>query len=441
MGMVFCRYCGKELHETAPACPHCGALQAIAKHSKNMAIPDGIKGWSWGAFLLNWIWAIGNRTWIGLFALIPLVGIIMAFTLGFKGREWAWRNKHWKSVEHFNQVQKKWSTWAIGLVSCGVLLNVIYAFIFIPAYQDYVARSKETEFSQYQPEAPITAFPQTELQADDEEEVLSTASIRSDLISIDQSREELPANVLYSLQRALADTEVIPTGSTNPNPATDTSWLEVMSQRLAKHIPDEAERFEFLTAIRLESERAGVDPQLMLGLIEVESGFRKYAVSSLGARGYTQIMPHWAEKIGTPGDNLFLLRTNLRYGAVLLRHYIDLDGGDYYGALGRYNNDPIGRPGYPFLVIGAWKSHWDYKPTTSTTDVKNAGKADNSVTGERREEVTREQAERDRLKKAEGDECQISAECAGTLVCARVTPTGMQCMSSDAALKRYSKFP
>lgn len=153
--MIFCRYCGKELHETAPACPHCGALQ----DKKAIAIPDGVKGWSWGAFLLNWIWAIGNRTWIGLLTLVPLAGIIMAFILGFKGREWAWRNKNWESVEHFNQVQKKWSFWGIALVTCVILINAVLA---IPIYQDFVKRAKQAELQQYSYEAPPTESSQTE---------------------------------------------------------------------------------------------------------------------------------------------------------------------------------------------------------------------------------------------------------------------------------------
>ena len=103
--------------------------------------PPGIKGWSWGAFLLNWIWAIGNRTWIGLLCFVPYVGIIMSFYLGFKGRELAWRNKRWDSIEHFNAVQKKWSWWAVVLI-VGVMGIGILAAIAIPAYQDYVTRSR-----------------------------------------------------------------------------------------------------------------------------------------------------------------------------------------------------------------------------------------------------------------------------------------------------------
>jgi hypothetical protein len=120
-GMVFCRGCGKEIHSTAPACPHCGAPQAVASTHGDQ-LPPGVAGWSWGAFLLNWIWAIGNRTWIGLFALIPYVGFIMAIILGIKGREWAWKNGKWDSVEHFNRVQRTWSQWAVWLTVIAVVL-------------------------------------------------------------------------------------------------------------------------------------------------------------------------------------------------------------------------------------------------------------------------------------------------------------------------------
>jgi|GEM_PF-1751407 len=88
-------------------------------------IPPGIAGWSWGAFLWNWIWAIFNNTWIGLLALIPGVNLIMIFVLGAKGREWAWKNKKWDSVEHFNRVQRKWSLWGIWLVLGGLILAIL----------------------------------------------------------------------------------------------------------------------------------------------------------------------------------------------------------------------------------------------------------------------------------------------------------------------------
>lgn len=178
-----------------------------------------------------------------------------------------------------------------------------------------------------------------------------------------QREEALSASVRASLQRALADTAVSRTAFRNP--ADEAAWLKEMSRRLAKRVPDETERLEFLTTLHWEASRAGVDPQLMLGLIQVESGFRKYAVSPVGARGYTQVMPFWVKAIGSPDHNLFQLRTNLRYGALILRHYIDIERGDLFRALGRYNGS-LGRPEYPTLVVNAWKRHWDYIPTTKS---------------------------------------------------------------------------
>ena len=103
--------------------------------------PEGVKGWSWGAFLLNWIWSICNRTWIGLIALIPYVGIIMAIILGIKGREWAWKNKQWDSLDHFNMVQKRWSFWGVLLLLVPAIIGILAA-IAIPAYQDYVNQAR-----------------------------------------------------------------------------------------------------------------------------------------------------------------------------------------------------------------------------------------------------------------------------------------------------------
>ena len=144
MAMVFCRGCGKEIHESAPVCPHCGAPNAVVPATGAAGIPDGVKGWSWGAFFLNWIWAIGNKTWIGLLCLVPLVGFVMAFVLGFKGREWAWKNARWDSLEHFNRVQRLWSIWAL-ILTLGVGGIGVLAAIALPAYQDYTTRAKSSE--------------------------------------------------------------------------------------------------------------------------------------------------------------------------------------------------------------------------------------------------------------------------------------------------------
>ncbi len=136
-------------------------------------------------------------------------------------------------------------------------------------------------------------------------------------------------------------------------------WLHEMSNRLAKRVADRAARVQLLKTVHYEATRAGLDPQLVLAVIEVESGFRKYAVSRAGARGYMQVMPFWTEQIGRSGDNLFHAWTNLRYGCVILRHYLDLERGDHYRALGRYNGS-LGVLVYSDRVMTAWKERWYY---------------------------------------------------------------------------------
>lgn len=148
-------------------------------------------------------------------------------------------------------------------------------------------------------------------------------------------------------------------------------WMQDMSARLAKRIPDIHYREDFLRSVHYEATRAGLDPQLVLGLIQVESGFKKYAVSGAGARGYMQVMPFWVKSIGTSEHNLFDMRLNLRYGCTILRHYLDIERGDYYRALGRYNGS-LGKPEYPRLVVGAWRNHWHYEPTSEVVKLKVA---------------------------------------------------------------------
>jgi soluble lytic murein transglycosylase-like protein len=130
-------------------------------------------------------------------------------------------------------------------------------------------------------------------------------------------------------------------------------WLQDMSLRLSPRKTDAQQRVEFLQTVWYESRRAGLDTQLVLGLIQVESAFRKFAVSVVGARGYMQVMPFWSRLIGDgdPGK-LFHLQTNLRFGCVILRHYIDRERGDLFLALGRYNGSR-GRPQYPNAVFAA----------------------------------------------------------------------------------------
>ncbi|HZE92842.1 MAG TPA: lytic transglycosylase domain-containing protein [Rhizobacter sp.] len=178
-----------------------------------------------------------------------------------------------------------------------------------------------------------------------------------------QVEEPLADSVRSALSAAIAN-------SAPPRPAFATTearlaylqWLGEMSKRLKKRKAEHVTRVEFLEALWYESTRAGLEPALVLGLVQVESGFRKYAVSSAGARGYMQVMPFWARLIGDGNSSqLFHMQTNLRFGCVILRHYLNVERGDLFLTLGRYNGSR-GRPEYPDLVFGARKA-WVFKPT------------------------------------------------------------------------------
>ncbi len=133
-------------------------------------------------------------------------------------------------------------------------------------------------------------------------------------------------------------------------------WLGAMSERLQKKKTDWVTRKEFLQTVWYESKRAGLEVSLVLGLIQVESNFRKFAVSRVGARGYMQVMPFWTRVLGD-GDagKLFHMQTNLRFGCVILRHYLERERGDWFLALGRYNGSR-GQPQYPNAVLAAQKN-------------------------------------------------------------------------------------
>ena len=171
----------------------------------------------------------------------------------------------------------------------------------------------------------------------------------------------LSASVRGVLHRAVSD-QAVPETVFSSQQEHDL-WMGEMSRRLANRIPETAIRQDFLKTVHYEARRAGLDPLMVLGLIEVESGFRKYAVSSAGARGYMQVMPFWVREIGARNDNLFHLRTNLRYGCTLLRYYIDMEKGDLFRALGRYNGS-LGRPKYPNLVRASWRKYWNAIPAS-----------------------------------------------------------------------------
>ena len=174
-----------------------------------------------------------------------------------------------------------------------------------------------------------------------------------------QQYEPLADSVRAGLHAAIAD-------RASPEPQFPSiqekvDWLTEMSARLTRRMPDREARLDLLKTVYYEAKRAGLDPQMVLGLIHVESGFRKYAVSSAGARGYMQVMPFWIKEIGSKDSNLFNMRTNLRFGCTILRHYLDIEKGDLYRALGRYNGS-LGKPEYPNMVRGAWEKQWGWGP-------------------------------------------------------------------------------
>jgi soluble lytic murein transglycosylase-like protein len=178
-----------------------------------------------------------------------------------------------------------------------------------------------------------------------------------------QVEEQLAPSVVTVLSQSISDRPVPANYAARPELR---AWIAQMSQRLAPKMDDAQAREEFLATVHYEATRAGLDPQLVLGVIQQESGFHKYAISLAGARGYMQVMPFWLKLIGSPQHNLFHLRTNLRYGCVILRHYLDVEKGDVFRALGRYNGS-LGQPDYPNAVMAAWTRNWTFTPPAGGT--------------------------------------------------------------------------
>jgi len=176
-----------------------------------------------------------------------------------------------------------------------------------------------------------------------------------------QIEEPLIDSVRTALSSAIANkAPPIPEFADTESRLAYLRWLGEMSGRLMKKMPDGASRKEFLQTVWYEARRAGLDVSLVLGLVQVESNFRKYAVSSVGARGYMQVMPFWTRSIGDgdPGK-LFYMQTNLRFGCVILRHYLNMERGDLFLTLGRYNSSR-GRAPYPDAVFANQKL-WTFK--------------------------------------------------------------------------------
>jgi soluble lytic murein transglycosylase-like protein len=157
--------------------------------------------------------------------------------------------------------------------------------------------------------------------------------------------------------------------SASKSQRNQTEWLNAMSKRLEVQIPDQDVRTEFLKVVHAESIRVQLNPQLVLSLIDIASGFKKYAVSTEGARGYMQVMPSWVKKMGVPDRGLFGLRENIRYGCVILQYFLDQENGDALKALGRYRNQMGGEiesqpvaslTDFPEAVELLSKTRWRY---------------------------------------------------------------------------------
>lgn len=167
-----------------------------------------------------------------------------------------------------------------------------------------------------------------------------------------QQYEVLSASVRATMASAVNDR-----ASVDWKDLDTRAWVRAMTRRVSGKFPDEESARRFLGLVRYEAMRAGLDPHLVLAVIDVESKFRKYAVSRSGARGLMQVMPFWVEQIGAKSNNLFDERTNLRYGCVILRHYLDREHGNMANALARYNGS-LGQADYPRRVMRAYKERW-----------------------------------------------------------------------------------
>jgi len=167
-----------------------------------------------------------------------------------------------------------------------------------------------------------------------------------------QQYEALSASVRSAMANAVNDRT-----SVDFKDLDTRAWVRGMTRGVAARFPDEESARQFLALVRYEAMRAGLDPHLVLAVIDVESRFRKYAVSKAGARGLMQVMPFWVKELGEASHNLFQERTNLRYGCTILRHYLDREKGNMTNALARYNGT-LGQPQYSNRVLKAWRERW-----------------------------------------------------------------------------------
>jgi soluble lytic murein transglycosylase-like protein len=183
----------------------------------------------------------------------------------------------------------------------------------------------------------------------------------ADALAGAQQYEVLSASVRTAMATAVADRTPL-----DWNDLDMRAWVRAMQRRVTPRFSDEEAARNFLALVRYEAMRAGLDPHLVLAVIDVESHFRRYSVSKAGARGLMQVMPFWVKQIGEPGHNLFHERTNLRYGCTILRYYLDREHGNLANALGRYNGS-LGQPDYPRRVLRSLKERWALEKIVSGT--------------------------------------------------------------------------
>jgi len=143
-------------------------------------------------------------------------------------------------------------------------------------------------------------------------------------------------------------------------------WLSTMSENLERRIPNPYYRVRLLKAVASEAERAGLDPQLVLAVIDVESNFDRHALSHAGAQGLMQVMPFWKEVYGKPEDDLYNPLVSLRYGCTILRHYLDKYP-DARSALAAYNGS-LGRDTYPDKIFERFNRDWKFKQDTYSSN-------------------------------------------------------------------------
>lgn len=171
---------------------------------------------------------------------------------------------------------------------------------------------------------------------------------------IAQADDDINPALLAALQSALAQEDSF------DDPYLGQVWLTKMSGPLSRWFKTPEERFDLLSRIHREARLANLDPGLVLAIIQVESNFDQYAISSAGARGIMQIMPFWTREIGREDDNLFDLDTNLRYGCTILAHYLEVENGSLIRALARYNGSR-GQTWYPERVLRFWHNNWRFE--------------------------------------------------------------------------------